>query len=59
MGLHYRKRPSFGPFRVNITERGVRSVAIVLGPFTWNLTRRRGTVNGPDGFRYETKEGRS
>lgn len=56
MGLHFRRRLSLGPFRVNVTERGVRSVALKLGPFTWNLTRRRGTVDLPGtGFRYDTK----
>lgn len=58
MPIHFRKRPAIGPFRLNITERGIRSVAIKFGPFTWNLTRRRGTVDGPGGLRYETRSGR-
>lgn len=53
--LRYRKRPGFGPFRVSITERGVRSISLKLGPFSIPLTGRRGpTVNLPGGLTYET-----
>jgi Protein of unknown function (DUF4236) len=48
--LHYRRRLSLGPLRLNVTGRGLTSVALVLGPLTWNLTRRRTTVDLPGGL---------
>jgi hypothetical protein len=58
VSLHYRRRLRLGPFRINITGRGVASVAFVLGPLTYNLTRRRSTVDLPGGLSWRTK-GRS
>lgn len=52
--VRFRKRPGFGPFRVNITEGGVRSISLKLGPFSIPLTGRRGpTVSLGGGLRYE------
>jgi hypothetical protein len=50
MGLRYRWRPRLGPLRLNVTERGLRSVSLKLGPFTWNTTRGRLTTNLPGGL---------
>jgi hypothetical protein len=36
MGLRFRRRVAFGPLRINISKRGVRSVSTVLGPLTIN-----------------------
>jgi len=47
MALHFRRRFSFGPLRVNVTEKGVRSVAVKLGPVTYNLKSKKTTVNLP------------
>lgn len=50
MSLHYRRRLKVGPLRLNVTARGLTSVALVLGPLTWNLTRRRTSVDLPGGL---------
>ena len=55
MTLHYRKRFSFGPIRVNVTKTGVSSVALKIGPFTYNFKRRKLTTNLPGGA-YHTKQ---
>lgn len=47
MALRFRRRPGWGPLRFNVTERGLRSVSIKIGPFTWNPTHRRVTTNLP------------
>jgi hypothetical protein len=43
--FRYRRRPTFGPFALNITEKGLRSWSINLWFVTWNFTHRRGTIN--------------
>lgn len=48
--LRYRRRLRLGPLRVNISGARVTSVAVVLGPFTYNLTRRRATADLPGGW---------
>lgn len=54
MSFRFRKRPRLGPLRLNITERGLRSVSIKAGPFTWNPKRRRITTNLPgSGLSYQ------
>lgn len=50
MGLRFRRRPRMGPLRLNVTERGLRSVSLKVGPFTWNPRRRRVTTNLPGGL---------
>ncbi len=47
MPFRYRRRLRFGPLIVNVTQQGVRSVAIKIGPFTYNFKHRRTTVNLP------------
>lgn len=47
MPLHFRRRLSFGPLRVNLTEKGVSSVSVKLGPLTYNLKSKKTTVNLP------------
>lgn len=51
--LRFRKRARLGPVRVNITQRGIRSVSFKAGPFTWNPTRRKLTTNLPGGLYHE------
>lgn len=50
MALRFRRRPRLGPLRFNVTERGLRSVSIKVGPFTWNPRRRRVTTDLPGGL---------
>lgn len=50
MSINYRKRIALGPVRINITQRGVASVALKLGPFTYNLKSRRLTTDLPGGL---------
>jgi hypothetical protein len=49
MTLRYRRRRSAGPLRFNFGSRGLSSIAVKLGPWTYNLTHRRSTVNLPGG----------
>jgi hypothetical protein len=58
VSLQYRRRLHLGPFRVNVTARGVTSIALVVGPLTYNLTRRRTSVDLPGGLSWRTR-GRS
>ena len=53
MTLRFRMRPRLGPLRFNVNERGLRSVSIKIGPFTWNPKRRRMTTNLPGGLYHE------
>lgn len=54
MGLRFRRRLRLGPLRLNITQRGLRSVSLKAGPFTWNPARSRLTTNLPgNGLYYE------
>lgn len=52
--LRYRKRVKLGPLVLNISERGLTSVSVKIGPFTWNPTRRRVTTNLPGGLSHTT-----
>jgi uncharacterized protein DUF4236 len=36
MPIRFRKRPRVGPIQFNITERGLTSWSLRIGPFTWN-----------------------
>lgn len=54
MGIRFRKRPAVGPLRLNITERGLRSVSLKIGPFTWNSRRRAVTTDLPGGLYHVT-----
>ncbi len=47
MPFRYRRRLRLGPLRFNVTENGVRSVAVQLGPLTYNFKTRKATVNLP------------
>ncbi len=58
MGFRFRRRLKFGPFVLNISERGV-SPAIKAGPFTHNLKSGRTTTNLPDGAYHATSRRRS
>lgn len=49
MGLNFRMRPKWGPFRLNIGKRGVSSLSTVLGPLTINSSGRK-TINLPGPF---------
>jgi len=48
MAWNFRLRPSLGPLHFNISRRGWRSTSITLGPFTWNFTTKRWSVDTPD-----------
>ncbi len=56
--FRYRRRFRLGPLRINVTGRGVTSIAFVLGPLTYNLTRRRSTVDRPGGASWQSRRGR-
>lgn len=53
--LRARKRLRVGPFRINLTQRGLTSVSIKEGPATYNFTHRRWWVNLPGPFFWTTK----
>jgi hypothetical protein len=53
MPLRYRRRVSLGPLRFNFSLRGLSSVSLKAGPFTWNPTRDRLTTNLPGGLYHE------
>ncbi|WP_261554168.1 DUF4236 domain-containing protein [Frankia tisae] len=62
MGLRYTRRPRYGPFYVNVSERGVSSVTLKLGRISWRVwsRNRRGglsSVDLPGPFSYR-REGR-
>lgn len=56
MSLRYRRRHSAGPFRLNFGRRGLSSVSIKLGAITWNLTRKRATVDLPGGLYWQHEQ---
>lgn len=39
MPFRFRARPGLGPFRANITKRGISSYSVHEGPVTWNSRR--------------------
>jgi hypothetical protein len=53
MPFRFRSRQSAGPLRLNFTQRGLRSIAVKLGPFTYNLTHRRVTTDLPGGLYHQ------
>ncbi len=55
MGLQFRRRLRIGPLVLNFGKSGLTSVALKVGPFTWNLTHGTKTTNLPDGFSYRSK----
>lgn len=55
MGLHFRSRPRLGALRFNVTERGLRSVSVKLGPFTWNPFRRTVRTDLPGGLYHDAR----
>ncbi len=54
MPFRFRRRLKFGPFVLNISERGV-SPALKAGPFTHNFKSGKTTTNLPDGAYHETR----
>jgi uncharacterized protein DUF4236 len=57
MIFKYRKRLRFGPLTINLTERGVSSYSVKIGPVTWNPKRRRVTTDLPGGAYHVRKYG--
>lgn len=57
IGLRW--RPRLGPLRLNVTERGLRSVSVRLGLFTWNPVRRTVTTNLPGPLHHVWRYGRA
>lgn len=55
MTLRYRWRPRLGPLRLNVSEHGLTSISVKIGPFTWNTRRRRLTTNLPGGLFHTTR----
>ncbi len=47
MPFRYRRRFRFGPLIINATQKGVTSVALKVGPLTYNFKSRKTTVNLP------------
>jgi hypothetical protein len=50
MGFRYRKVLRLGPLRLNLTQRGLSSVSIKVGAFTWNPVRRTVSSDLPGGL---------
>lgn len=59
MGFRLRKALKLGPVRLNFTQRGLSSISLRVGPYTWNSRARRHTVNtpGPGSFTWGGKRG--
>ncbi len=55
MPIRFRKILRFGPLRANLSNSGI-SWPAKLGPLSWNSRRRRGRVNLPGPFSYDTKD---
>lgn len=59
--MRYRARKTlrFGPLFVNFTQRGFSSWGIRIGPWTWNATRGRHSVDtpGPGGVQFGGRKG--
>jgi len=57
MSWNFRLRPRLGPFHVNISRRGLRSVSFTLGPYTKNLRTGRSSFDspGPGSFQWGGK----
>jgi hypothetical protein len=47
MGFHLRKRIGLGPVKLNLTNRGLSSVSIRVGRYTWNSRTRASSVDLP------------
>lgn len=47
MAWNFRVRPKLGPFRLNVSKRGLRSVSFTLGPYTRNLRTGRSSIDSP------------
>jgi hypothetical protein len=54
VGLIFRKRVKLGPFRFNLSRRGV-STSVKAGPVTHGGRHRRTTVNLPGPFSWMTR----
>jgi hypothetical protein len=52
MPIRFRKRPRLGPIQFNITEHGLTSWSLRIGPFTWNSRTRRKSVDLPGPWRW-------
>lgn len=47
MTWNFRVRPKLGPFHLNVSKRGLRSVSFTLGPYTRNLRTGRSSIDSP------------
>lgn len=47
MTWNFRVRPKLGPFHLNVSKRGLRSVSFTLGPYTRNLRTGRSSIDTP------------
>jgi hypothetical protein len=57
MPIRFRKRIALpGPLWLNLSRRWPPSLTVKVGPFSWNTRRRRGRVDLPGPFSYETKD---
>lgn len=57
MPIRFRKVIRFGPLRLNLSRSGV-STTVKIGPASWNSRRKRGRVDLPGPFSYETERHR-
>lgn len=57
MGFHLRKSVRLGPLALNFTERGLSSISLHVGRYSWNSRTRRHTVDtpGPGSFTWGGK----
>jgi hypothetical protein len=58
MGLIFRKRFRFGPFRFNFTENGYSSWSLKLGRWSWNSRTRAHRVDLPGPASWTSKKSR-
>jgi hypothetical protein len=48
--LRYRKRISVGPLKFNITQKGLSSMSVKIGFWTWNSRTKKHSLNLPGGL---------
>ncbi|RCW45932.1 uncharacterized protein DUF4236 [Halopolyspora algeriensis] len=58
MGLRFRKPLRLGPVTLHVTQRGLSSWSIKLGPWSWNSRHRRQRVNLPGPWHWTGRRSR-
>lgn len=55
MIIRARKSLRFGPFRINLTQRGLTSWGVKLGPWSWNSRTRAHRLDLPGPLYWQGK----